>query len=54
MVQILTNQSRTFVFPAALVAAGLAAWFSWPWYAILGAFIGGAFIGAVIDEIGKK
>ena len=36
----------------SMVAAGVAAWFGWAWWAILLAFLGGLFLGAIVESAG--
>lgn len=43
-----------FTFSGALVAAALAAWIDWPWWAILICLVLGFLIGAGIDGSSRK
>jgi hypothetical protein len=47
---------KEFPFTAgfAIAGAGVAAWLSWRWWAILIALVVGFLIGATIDEISKR
>lgn len=47
-------KEHPFKVAVGLVAAGVAAWFGWSWWAILLSLIGGLFVGAIIDESGSK
>ncbi len=47
-------KEHPFKIAAGLVAAGLAAWFGWTWWAIFLSFMAGLFIGAIIDAPSDK
>lgn len=43
-------REHPFATVGALLAAGIAAWFGWHWWAIIIAFVVGLGVGAMIDK----